>query len=362
MGSIYVCFNLKSVQNSLESNDVLDKNKVLYENSQNPNNIRRKKEINDYYIGNDSTIRNNNSTLVDVNEYYLNILESQQLLVNSKLKKIEDENEYNKSISNEENNAENLDENNEKTEQKNNLQLDENELNTKCISNENIKKITEKELTKTSNSKKVTEEILNTSSIEELKLKINSTLQRANIFLSKQNASNNNITENTTSNNQNNINTNTNNNTNNNNQNIKDTKEEEIVKEESTNNINEIQEKQSNNKTENVDEEEKNNISNNEISKIESKKEVKQTLDSRVVLNLIEVIKFIIQRKIFVILYESYINHAIYQQYTLAFSFLVAICKQYPFKKLEEFYNYKTYNYAFRQLLRPFNRYNFKYL
>ena len=343
-------------------NDVLDKNKVLYENSQNPNNIRRKKEINDYYIGNDSTIRNNNSTLVDVNEYYLNILESQQLLVNSKLKKIEDENEYNKSISNEENNAENLDENNEKTEQKNNLQLDENELNTKCISNENIKKITEKELTKTSNSKKVTEEILNTSSIEELKLKINSTLQRANIFLSKQNASNNNITENTTSNNQNNINTNTNNNnTNNNNQNIKDTKEEEIVKEESTNNINEIQEKQSNNKTENVDEEEKNNISYNEISKIESKKEVKQTLDSRVVLNLIEVIKFIIQRKIFVILYESYINHAIYQQYTLAFSFLVAICKQYPFKKLEEFYNYKTYNYAFRQLLRPFNRYNFKY-
>ena len=344
-------------------NDVLDKNKVLYENSQNPNNIRRKKEINDYYIGNDSTIRNNNSTLVDVNEYYLNILESQQLLVNSKLKKIEDENEYNKSISNEENNEENLDENNEKTEQKNNLQLDENELNTKCISNENIKKITEKELTKTSNSKKVTEEILNTSSIEELKLKINSTLQRANIFLSKQNASNNNITENTTSNNQNNINTNTNNNNtnNNNNQNIKDTKEEEIVKEESTNNINEIQEKQSNNKTENVDEEEKNNISYNEISKIESKKEVKQTLDSRVVLNLIEVIKFIIQRKIFVILYESYINHAIYQQYTLAFSFLVAICKQYPFKKLEEFYNYKTYNYAFRQLLRPFNRYNFKY-
>ena len=342
-------------------NDVLDKNKVLYENSQNPNNIRRKKEINDYYIGNDSTIRNNNSTLVDVNEYYLNILESQQLLVNSKLKKIEDENEYNKSISNEENNEENLDENNEKTEQKNNLQLDENELNTKCISNENIKKITEKELTKTSNSKKVTEEILNTSSIEELKLKINSTLQRANIFLSKQNASNNNITENTTSNNQNNINTNTNNNTNNNNQNVKDSKEEEIVKEESTNNINEIQEKQSNNKTENVDEEEKNNISNNEISKIESKKEVKQTLDSRVVLNLIEVIKFIIQRKIFVILYESYINHAIYQQYTLAFSFLVAICKQYPFKKLEEFYNYKTYNYAFRQLLRPFNRYNFKY-
>ena len=60
-------------------------------------------------------------------------------------------------------------------------------------------------------------------------------------------------------------------------------------------------------------------------------------------------------------MYESYINHAINQQYSIAFSYFVAICKQYPFKKLEEYYNYKTYNYAFRQLLRPFNRYNFKY-
>ena len=76
---------------------------------------------------------------------------------------------------------------------------------------------------------------------------------------------------------------------------------------------------------------------------------------------LVEIIKFIIQRKIFVILYESYINHAIFQQYSVAFSFFVAICKQYPFRKLEEYYNYKTYNYTFRQLLRPFNRRNFKY-
>ena len=105
---------------------------------------------------------------------------------------------------------------------------------------------------------------------------------------------------------------------------------------------------------------------NTETSKLDQEKEEekekqKQPLDSRVVLNLIEVIKFIIQRKTFVILYESYINHAINQQYSIAFSYFVAICKQYPFKKLEEFYNYKTYNYAFRQLLRPFNRYNFKY-
>ena len=52
-------------------------------------NIRKKKEVNQYYIGNDSTIKNNNSTLIDANEYYLNVLESQQLFVNSGLNKIE---------------------------------------------------------------------------------------------------------------------------------------------------------------------------------------------------------------------------------------------------------------------------------
>ena len=56
----------------------------------NNNNLRKKKELNQYYIGNDSSIKNNNSTLIDANEYYLNVLESQQLFVNSGLNKIED--------------------------------------------------------------------------------------------------------------------------------------------------------------------------------------------------------------------------------------------------------------------------------
>ena len=217
------------------------------------------------------------------------------------------------------------------------------------ISKEQIKKITEKEITKSSNTKNITEEILNTSSIEELKLKINTTLKRANMFLSKQNIStnNNNLSDNTTSNIQNNnININTNN----------TNKEEENIPQK------EIQNQIINN-NKNIEEEKNNNTFNEEISSIERKKypAKKQKLDPRLVLNLIEVIKFIIQRKIFVILYETYINLAIYQQYSTAFTYLVAICKHYPFKKLEEYYNYKTYNYAFRQLLRPFNRYNFKY-
>ena len=393
-------------------NEFLDKNNLVSSNYDKQNNIRRKKEVNDYYIGSDSTMRNN-STLVDINEYYLNILESQQLLVNSQLKKIEDGNEINENTENinDENNLNsNMIENNEINNPRNNLQLDDNELNTMSITKDQIKKLTEKEITKTSNSKKVTEEILNTSSIEELKLKINTTLKRANIFLSKQNKSNNNISENTTSNNQNYINSNTNTNNNTNIINIQEqNKEEENIRkeneindkiqenknEDSKDNMDIIDEKESekNNDLDNIDdklnnkdykdrvdnqeeeknnkeydesndniEEEKNNLTNSEISNIEQKQiEQKRPIDSRVLLNLMEIIKFIFQRKTFVILYESYINHAINQQYKIAFSFFVAICKQYPFKKIEEFYNYKTYNYAFRQLLRPFNRYNFKY-
>ena len=82
--------------NSLENNKFFSHKNKLNGIKQNINissndklsNIRKKKEINEYYIGNNSTVKNN-STLVDVNDYYLNVLESQQLLVNSGLNKIE---------------------------------------------------------------------------------------------------------------------------------------------------------------------------------------------------------------------------------------------------------------------------------
>ena len=353
-----------------DANEFSIKNNIILSNNENYNNIRKKKELNDYYLGSNTSLRNNNnSTLVDVNEYYLNILESQQLLVNSKLKKIEDETDNTQLVNNEEttnninNINENVEKNNENSKQRNNLKLNENDLNSMNLSDEQLKKITEKEITKTSNSKKITDEILNTSSIEELKLKINTTLKRANIFLSKQNAPNSNITENTTSNIQNNLNSDTN--TNNNNINIKEEKEKEtetIKEEETINKIMENNDNKENTESDNIEEEEKNDIIKDKIiSNSETKQENKKPLDSRLVLNLIEVIKFIIQRRTFVVLYESFINQQIYQQYKVGFSYLAGICKQYAFKKLEEYYNYKTYNYAFRQMLRPFIKYNFKY-
>ena len=407
-------------------------------NNSNTNNIRKKKEINEYYIGNDSTLRNNNSTMVDANEYFLNVLESQQLLVNSRLKKIENETDTNKIINIQENidientgtNNENTNNNNEINQLKNNLII--NELN---VSKEQIKKIIDREKAGNSNSKKSIE-ILNTSSVEELKQKINATLKRANLFFSKDVMENykqnilNNLTDNSNSNSNNNNsgkksnrnrnidnnysnnNTNTNNKSNDketklekksfekemqkpkeehkcenvkidnylNNQDIKpkasETKIEtmnlsnnnnkNIQNELNINNINDESEENNENikaenlETENVDEQNSKDYSNNLTPKNNNKKS-EISIEPRAVVNLVEIIKFIIQRKIFVILYESYINHAIFQQYNIAFSFFVAICKQYPFKKLEEYYNYKTYNYAFRQLFRPFNRKNFRY-
>ena len=402
-------FNCYPINNKIYNyNSYLD-NKIPNQN----NNIRKKKEINEYYIGNDSTIKNNNSTVVDANEYYLNILESQQLLVNSKLKKINNETETNQNLNIQENIEKNKDEDKDYNDinvnvdinNKNNIVI--NELN---VSKEQIRKITDKEKTKTSNSKK-TEEILNTNSIEELKQKIDTTLKRANLFFSKEVIENyksnilNNLSEYTDLNN--NITGNSQISSNNNNKisNNNEENKEEISKKENENELNEKTDKFENKLINNyLNEEDKQKsseikIETSDSNKIQSNKKnifdidledsdgnifkekeknitslshtynnstnpnkkIKIAIEPRAVLNLVEILKFIIQRKIFVMLYESYINHAIYQQYNIAFSFFVAICKQYPFKKLEEYYNYKTYNYAFRQLFRPFNRRNFKY-
>ena len=45
----------------------------------------------------------------------------------------------------------------------------------------------------------------------------------------------------------------------------------------------------------------------------------------------------------------------------MAFSYFVAICKHYPYRKIEEYANYRTYNFAFRQLFRPFIRRALRY-
>ena len=63
----------------------LDINKTHRANHARKNNfpLKKGKEMNEYYIGNNSIMNNNNSTLVEIDRYYLNVLESQKLLVDS---------------------------------------------------------------------------------------------------------------------------------------------------------------------------------------------------------------------------------------------------------------------------------------
>ena len=337
-------------------------------NYYNGNNlIRKKKEVNEYYVGSEPSLKNNNSTLVDQSEYFLHILESQQLLVNSKLKRIEN-------ISDSETNEENSEKDN----------LNENENNSKLnISKEQINKITDKESKRSENSSIKTTNVLNLSNYEDLKIKIDKTLKRVNQVFTKEtikklkDTSNSNSNNSDTSNNIYNINNKSGNNTSsndnniNNNINIKKGNNEkknipENIKDlkvkthelniDTTNVGNKITNSEVNTKEKNVP-----SLSHTYSTNSNPNKKVEIEIEPRAVLNLVEIIKFIIQRKIFVKLYESYINHSIFQQYNIAFSYFVAICKIYPYRKIEEYANYRTYNFAFRQLFRPFTRKAYKY-
>ena len=340
------------------------------------NSSKKKKELNEYYIGTENSIRNN-STLVDQNEYFLHILESQQLLVNSKLKKIDN-------ISDTESNAENEEE----------TYLENNEINNEINNTkEQINKITDKSKTsKTPSSLSSNNGILNLTNFDNLKQKIDNTLKRVNQVFSKENWKKLKETSNTNSHNNNDeyeTSNNLNSNSNINSQSKSKSKEKDKEKNETATSKNKSGKKnntfQENNikdlkvKTHelNIDTTNVNNkITNSEVNTKEKNfpslshtystnsnpnKKVEIEIEPRAVLNLVEILKFIIQRKVFVTLYESYINHSIFQQYNMAFSYFVAICKHYPYRKIEEYANYRTYNFAFRQLFRPFIRRALRY-
>ena len=330
------------------------------------NLMRRKKEVNEYYIGSEHSTKNN-STLVDQSEYFLHILESQQLLVNSKLKRIGNIFDTESSKENE-------------GEKKNN------ESN---ISKDRTINILDKESKKSENSSIKLNNGDNIDNYDELKEKIDNTLKRINKVFSKENLQIlkdenipiNNLMKNIRANNsQDEI------------KGYSNDKNEERVKntkDDTKNKNSENKKKKNDNNKElkikpheididitNVDNKLDNILTNSEINTKEKNIpslshtystnsnpniKVEIEIEPRAVLNLVEILKFIIQRKIFVMIYESYIKHSIFQQFNIALSYFIAICKQYPFRKIEEFANYKTYNFAFRQLFRPFTRKAFKY-
>ena len=323
--------NLSNLKDSYNTNYTNINNSISIFRRRNRKNMLKHKEINAYYIGIDSS--RNGSTILDLNEYYLNILESQQLLVNSGLNKITD---LSLSLENNENNK------------NNDMLLELNTNNNKNIlygnyNNEEIKQINN--ILKNTNN--INEDIINDN---ELSMRINETIKRANDIISQNNFKDK--SENNNEEKRKNKNEEVNKNTNSHNKRGKEKKLENI-------NLDNINNDDKNNTTSELNTKEKNLPSLPHTFSINSNpnKRIEIEIQPSAVLNLVEIIRLIFQRKVF---FKFCINYSFTQRYILAFSYFVAIFKQFPFKTIEDYCNYKTYYYAFRQLFRPFIRQNYK--
>ena len=321
--------NLKESYSNINNNMSLNINSItgINKNSKRKNKPKKKhKEVNTYYVGTESS--KSTSTVLDLNEYYLNILESQQLVVNSKLNKIN-----NNFFQGEENN-------------KNNYEINDNNIKINNYINDNL-----------------------------INEKVNDTIKRANKLLNQNNSRNESqddfisILENKEIKPPNpKRNTKT--------QKKKEKKIEEInienINNESSNinlnlnNKNKLNEINTSSENRNTKEKDLPSLphtfsnANNSNSNQNRKLQVDVDIQPCNVLNLVEVIRLIYQRKYFYYLCQLFVSQSYSQRYIIAISYFVAICKQYPFKVLEDYCNYKIYYYAFRQLFRPFTRKYFK--
>ena len=323
--------NMNYINNNNENNEIniydgSNINKSISSVSKRRNkNKKKRKEPNSYYIGTDSS--RSTSTVLDLNEYYLNILESQQLVVNSRLNKInniypnEENDKNNYEINNNEvkiNNYINDIELNEKvndtikraSELLNNQNYSRNEDQTDFINIQENKEIKTNQRRKSKNQKKKEKKLdeINIENINNDSSNINLNINSKNIDINKINTSSD-----------------------------RNTKEKDLPS---------LPHTFSN--------------QNNSISNQNRRLQVDVDIQPCDVLNLVEVIRLIYQRKYFSKLVDLYVSTSYSQRYIIAISFFVAICKQYPFKILEDYCNYKTYYYAFRQLFRPFTRKYFK--
>ena len=333
-------FNNMSVNMVYPNNNLNNINNNTSSSVQKNKNKKKRKEVNAYYIGTDSS--RSGSTELDLGEYYLSILQSQQLVVNSHYNRINDINQ------NEEN----------KDNEESNIYIDD---NNNYNNNENIK-------------------INNYFNDEEINKKVNDTIKRANELLNQNYYRNSdqddfiNIQENPE--------IKTSQRKKNKNQKRKEKKVDDINTDNinndiinlNLNNINNLNSKNQNKINTSSDHNTKekdlpslphtfsnaNNSNSNSNPNQNRKLQVDVDIQPCNVLNLVEVIRLIIQRKFFYKLCQLYISQSFSQRYIIAISYFVAICKQYPFKMIEDYCNYKTYYYAFRQLFRPFTRRYFK--
>ena len=83
---------------------------------------------------------------------------------------------------------------------------------------------------------------------------------------------------------------------------------------------------------------------------------IKIEIEPRCVLNLVEIIKLIIQRRTFYTFCEIYAKEMFAQRLIIACNYFIAILKYYPYKKLEEYVNYDRYQSVFIKLVFPYIR------
>ena len=337
----YNNYNFNNLSLNINNNNGnLIMNKINDTNSssiQKRKNKKKHKEMNAYYVGTESS--RSSSTVLDFNEYYLNILESQQLVVNSCFNKICDITYDNNNINN--NNNEIII--NDNSVKMNNYINDINDVELNEKVNDTIKRANELLLEQNQNNqndfiniqenKEIKSEQKKNNKHHNNKKKPEKKVDEINLDNINNDAININLNINNKKNNQIKINTSS----------ERNTKEKDLPSLPHT--------------FSNVNNSNSNSNPNNQNNR---KLQVDVDIQPCNVLNLVEVIRLIIQRKFFYKLCQLYITQSFSQRYIIAISFFVAICKQYPFRMIEDYCNYKTYYYAFRQLFRPFTRKYFK--
>ena len=149
---------MNTLQNLIRLGEQCKTNNSPYKNRiDSKNHLKQRKIINEYYVGTEES-KNNTSTFIDKTEYYKSILESKNVLINSKIEKTESNVEDIKNNFNNLNNVKNnnyFDNNN-----KHNIIKNNNEIND----NNNYK------------DKK----------LEELKIKVTNTIRRSNELFNKE--------------------------------------------------------------------------------------------------------------------------------------------------------------------------------
>ena len=280
------------------------------------NHLKARKVINEYYVGTDSS-RNNTSTFIDKQEYYRSILESKNVLINSKIEKTETNYDDNKPNSN---NTRNIVVSHSMYKNNSNL------INIKL---DNYIENNHKKSSHKNNNNPQNKQNNKDNKLEELKQKVNNSIKRSNEIFNKENIKR--IKSDLSDNNNNDI--------------IKAKFENQFFIKNINNNVN--KKINSNDRRSNIPEKNKDYVN------------IKNGVE-----NLQKIFKNILLKIFFNNLITKYnIEKEKIEQITLkkkiAFDFLIGIFKIHQFKKIQEYNEKMRWSLAFIRLFTPFIHHRF---